>query len=118
MIDDLSFRESILFKARERYMPHRTNNITVALELYLKHIATEDEQVPVFISSKTRPRNWVDKLDRPNCPSCGRSLLLRAVTTPKGRANREGYQTCWECLDCGFEKYSLKSIADRLRSIN
>lgn len=117
-MDDFLYREDVISKARLRYIPSHTMNITVAVQLYLINDSAGNRQIPLQVTAVTRPKNWVDKLGRPDCPVCGKSLLLRAIYTPRGRSNREGYQTCWECLGCGHERYSHKSISDRLREIN
>ena len=117
MTDDSSLRESAILKAREKYIPGSTMNISVAFQLYLANDTAPADRVLLRISSKSRPSNWVDKLGRPPCPACEKPLMLRAVTTPQGKSNKMGYQTCWECTGCGYERYSLKSISDRLREI-
>lgn len=48
----------------------------------------------------------------PKCPKCGLALILRPISTPKGRANVFGYRSCFECLDCAYERYSTKRLAD------
>lgn len=115
---DFFLRESIIAKARALYMPSYTNSISIALSLYLKNNASEHEKIPLLISSAKVPKSWIDQIGRPACPDCARPLLLRAIYEPKGVNNIHGYQTCWECLNCGHESYSLKSISDRLLDLN
>jgi hypothetical protein len=84
-------RNTIIAKARLLYIPKITTNISVALELFLKNDATIDEQVPLRISRKTRPMNWVDEVGRPKCLKCDREMLLNIT---KG---------LWQCDLCGFK---------------
>lgn len=82
-------RNAIIAKARALYIPSITTNISVALELFLKNDATIDEQIPLRISRKTRPKNWVDKIGRPKCLKCDREMLLNITN---------GH---WQCDLCG-----------------
>jgi ribosomal protein L37AE/L43A len=82
-------RNTIIAKARSLYIPMVTTNISVALELFLKNDATADEQIPLRISRKTRPKNWVDKIGRPVCLKCDREMLLN-ITNGN-----------WQCDMCG-----------------
>lgn len=118
MNDDFFLREKIISKAKARYIPHQTMNITTALSLYLKNDATSAELIPLQVTTVSRPKNWIDKIGRPDCPVCGKALLLRAIYSPKGKQNMYGYQSCWECLHCAYERYSIKSIPDRLSEID
>lgn len=91
-MDKLHLRNNIIAKARLLYIPGVTNNISVALELFLKNDATEDEKVPLIISRKNKPTNWVDDIGRPKCPKCNIGLSLN---TWKG---------LWQCDLCKFER--------------
>ena len=108
IIDEAEKRAKILAKARKKYIPSHTRNITKALELYLKADAKKNEQIPLTITRKTKPKNWVDIIGRPNCPDCGTELGLRLIGTPKGKQNVKGYKFCWECRQCGYERYGTK----------
>ena len=44
----------------------------------------------------------------PKCPKCGKKVGLRAVAAPKGRSNRFGWRSCYECFACGWERYSRR----------
>jgi DNA-directed RNA polymerase subunit RPC12/RpoP len=83
-------RNTIIAKAMAIYIPKVTMNISIALELFLKNNATIDEQIPLIISRKTRPANWVDKIGRPKCLRCDRDMMLN---TSKG---------LWRCDLCEF----------------
>ena len=84
-------RNNIIAKARSLYIPGVTNNISVALELFLKNNTTEDEKVPLVISRKNKPTNWVDDIGRPKCPKCSIGLSLNIA---KG---------LWQCDLCSFK---------------
>ena len=112
MIDKLILRNIVLSRARKKYIPSHTMNISTALKLYLENNATKNEQVPLLISKKDKPKNWIDNTGRPSCPKCASDLFLRPIMTPRGPSNKLGWASCWECLNCGHEDYSRKSIFD------
>jgi uncharacterized protein (DUF983 family) len=85
-------RNNIIAKARSLYIPRVTNNISIALEMFLKNNAAEDEKVPLVISRKNKPANWVDRMGRPECPKCNRGMLLNIT---KG---------LWQCDICGLKR--------------
>jgi hypothetical protein len=85
-------RKNIIAKARLLYIPKITNNISIALELFLKNDATIDEKVPIVISRKTRPASWVDEMGRPKCPKCNIGLTLNTL------------DGLWQCDYCGLKR--------------
>ena len=91
-------------------------NISKALELYLKNDAKE--QIPLIITNKTKPKNIADLIGRPDCPDCNQKMMLRIIKTPQGKANLKGWRTCWECLFCGYEEYSVKTIQEWMKNRN
>lgn len=111
------FRSICIARARSLYIPRVTLNLSVALSLYLNSDNFTGDPVPLRISGIDKPRIWIDDIDHPDCPVCSNVLLLRSVYTPIGRSNINGWKTCWECLSCGYERYSLKSIQDRLNTL-
>jgi len=117
MILELGKRNNVLKKARDKYIPFETMNISIALELYLQNDATELEKVqtPHRITAKSKPKNIADIVGRPFCVICGKKMSLRIINTPQGKQNLKGWKTCWECLGCGHEEYSIKSIEDLIR---
>lgn len=50
------------------------------------------------------------------CPICGVGLILRAVYTTAGSGNKYGWRSCWECSNCNYEKYSVRSVKEWLTS--
>lgn len=117
MIEELQIRNTIIAKARKKYIPSQTMNISKALELYLKNDAKENEQIPLTITKKTRPKTIANLIGRPTCPECGEKKMLRIIKTPQGKQNLKGWKTCWECLKCGHEEYSIKTIQEWLEEI-
>ena len=85
-------RKNIIAKARSFYIPKVTNSISIALELFLKNDATEDEKIPLVISRKTKPANWVDEMGRPKCPKCNIGLTLNTLGG------------LWQCDLCGLKR--------------
>lgn len=84
-------RQTIIAKARSFYIPKVTNNISVALEMFLKNNATENEKIPLTISRKNKPGNWVDDMGRPKCPKCNIGLTLNT------------FGGLWQCDLCGLK---------------
>lgn len=113
-MDDLEERNNIIAKARKKYIPSHTRNITEAFKLYLMN--AEKEALPtgkrhsIIITRKTKPKNWIDIIGRPKCPKCNTEMGLRPIMIPKGESNLKGYRSCWECENCGYEKYSDRDI--------
>lgn len=122
MKDEIQKRSFILSKARKKYIPSQTKSITNALELYLRDDVKKDEQISLTITKKTKPRNIADLIGRPNCPNCKQEMMFRIINTPQGNQNLRGWRTCWECVNCGYEKYSRRTIQEWLeeskRSLN
>lgn len=121
-MNELQTRNSMISKARKKYIPSQTKNITEALKLYLRYDIEKDKQIPLTITKKTRPKNIADLIGRPNCPNCKQEMMLRIINTPQGNQNLRGWKTCWECINCGYEKYSRRTIQEWLeeskRSLN
>lgn len=113
-MNELQIRNNIIAKARRKYIPFQTKNISKALELYLKDNA---KQIPLTITKKTKPKNIADLIGRPICFNCQQKMMLRIINTPQGKQNLKGWKTCWECLNCGHEQYSTKSIQEWLKEI-
>lgn len=92
MITEEQIRNNIIAKARSMYIPRVTRNVSIALEMFLKNNATEDEKIPLVVSRKSRPANWVDNMGRPKCPKCNIGLSLNIG------------QGLWQCDLCEFKK--------------
>jgi len=93
-----------------------TRNITVAFFLYREMLA-DDRQMPLHMtqSQLNNGKTWIPYRARKKCPECGATLHLRAVGLPKcDRLNKHGYQSCWECLGCGYELYSTATVAEQV----
>lgn len=112
-MDELQKRNIIISKARHKYIPAITMNISEALELYLKNDAGADEQIPLIVTRLTMPKSWIELGGSPKCPECSKRVLgFRTIREPKGKANLNGYKSCWECSNCGYEKYSRRSLKE------
>lgn len=108
-------RNQALSRAMKIYVPHITRNITEAFELY-KAVFNEHEH-ETFINNMTTRKSPIDGLVRPRCPECDANLMLAIINIPKGRKNRNGYKTLWQCPVCDYEKYSKKTINDWLKEL-
>lgn len=53
----------------------------------------------------------------PRCPECSSMLMLRPVTTPRGRANVQGWRSCFECPECAYERYSKHRPEDVIKDL-
>ena len=118
--DKFQDRTKAIVKARKIFIPHFTKNITVAFELYQEVLAEQERDR--FLTTVTGGRvsmTWLDQYERPNCPSCEEPLYLRIINIPKGKQNRRGWKTCWECLgpNCTHEEYSKKSVNEWVKRL-
>lgn len=114
---ELMNRNEIVHKAREKYIfTGITNNITEALKLYLEKDATDEEQIPLFITTPEIHRlKELLKTQRPTCDDCGGNLFMRE--------NIQGidgiiYPTAWACNVCGLVEYSEKTPKEWLEILN
>jgi len=106
-------RNTIIDKARKKYIPSKTMNISEAFELWLKD--NPSETISLTITKETKPKNEADLIGRPNCSKCSHEMMLRIINEPQGKANLKGWKTCWECLYCGYEEYSVKTIQEWIK---
>jgi hypothetical protein len=101
-------RKEIIQKARSKYIPSVTMNITEALRLYLKN--DTEEQIPLFITQDQSVRGFKEAIKkiRPRCEECDGELKMRRdVMDIYGNK----YLTAWFC-DCGRIEYSDKTIEE------
>ena len=91
MMTEEQKRNNIIARARSLYIPETTTSISIALELFLKNDATDDEKIPLVISRKNKPANWVDEMGRPKCPKCNMGLTLNIN------------KNLWQCDLCGLK---------------
>ena len=113
MMTDPSKRNCLVERARKKYIPTKTRNISEALRIYIEK--NPAEKSTVFITKKTKPSNIADVVGRPDCPNCKDKMMLRIINTAQGKQNLKGWKTCWECLKCGYEKYSVKSVLELIK---
>lgn len=103
-------RTIAVMKARKIFMPHLTNNISIAFEMYQKILSEED--MDVFVSTGeagNRMMTPLDDYERLKCPECG--IDMRLLIGFKGL---DGiiYPTTWHCEKCLADYYSDKSIKE------
>ena len=101
-------RADVIQKAREKYVwSGITNSITEALQLYLDNDATEEEKIPLTITSPVNNRIKTElKSARPTCDECDGDLYMQinAIEFSTGTE----YPTAWACRGCGMIYYSDK----------
>jgi len=109
-------RNTIISKARKKYIPETTMNITEALRLYLANDAIDEEQIPLFVST---PENFkigeILKEYRPTCDECGGNLYLQKNVLD---INNKLWPVAWICKNCSLVEYSNKSVAEWLEILN
>jgi len=102
-------RSEVIQKARKKYIGSGiTNNITEALRMYLEKDATEEEQIPLFISAPVEYAIKRElKLVRPVCDECEGELFMQIeiVSLTSG----EHFPTAWICKTCNKIEYSNKT---------
>jgi len=102
-------RRIIIRRAREKYiLGGVTNNITEALRLYLRNDATEEERIPLTITSPVNHQLKQElKTIRPTCDECDGDLYMQvnAVNISTG----EEFPTAWVCRECNKIDYSDKT---------
>lgn len=105
--EEFAQRTAEITKAKKIFMPHITNNITTAFEIYQELLAEEEMQVMIstLLGGNKEP-SILDMYERPKCPECGVDLRLRI-----GTADAEGkeWPTAWVCSTCLAEYYSEKT---------
>lgn len=97
-----------MLKARQMFMPHITNNITTAWELYQKIVA--EEEMSIFITNaqvEHLKQNPLKDLQRPKCPECGEDMVLKIGAVDM---NGKQWATAWACKPCMIEIYSEDSV--------
>lgn len=119
----LEFYERIeaLARAREIFMPHFTENISLAFEIYQKVLATREREVFLNSMNDYNQPKLFDHYERPKCPICGAMLYLRSICK-KGiiqNGNRFGWKTSWFCIaeNCIYEEHSKKSVKDWMKKL-
>lgn len=100
-------------RARKIFIPHVTKNITIAFELYQEVLAEQDRK-RLLNYEKNKDYGIFAKLKRPRCPDCDLDMGLRLIDTPKGKANKNGWKSCWICEKCLYEEYSYNTLQEWL----
>ena len=104
---EFSQRTVEIAKAKKIFMPHITNNITTAFEIYQEILAEEAMQTMIStLQGGQREPSFFDMFERPKCPECGTDMRLRIDTTD---ADGKHWPTAWVCSKCLAEYYSEKT---------
>jgi len=111
-------RLQAIVRARKIFIPHLTENITIAFEIYQEMLAEQERKLQLAEERKHDFGILADKM-RPICPECGNELFLRLIGIPKGSQNIHGYKSCWVCNtgECAHEDYSFNNLQDWLREL-
>lgn len=105
-------------KARRIFMPHITNNITTAFEIYQELLA--QEEMEIFINGDRGFTTAAEKItpindyERPRCPDDGEEMRFNINVSDM---NGKIWPTGWQCFKCGNEYYSEKSVNDWMREL-
>jgi hypothetical protein len=105
----------------ERIFGHLTDhNVTLAYRIYRDIF--EENGLPEALTYSKAGKFHVYSLKpykRPKCPRCGKPLHLRYVGVPQGKQNKNGYKSCWECMekDCWYEKYSTREVKWEIKQL-
>jgi len=120
--DEYQERLQAIQRARRIFSSLTGNNITKSFAAYQEILAEQERDA--FVSTKqagSRSQTFLDEYERPECPRCGKELLLRGnLNRLNKKQNTKGWETCWFCPDsfleegCFHEEYSYKSISDWL----
>jgi hypothetical protein len=104
-------RDQVIQSAHQKYiLSGVTKNITEALEMYLKNDASEEEKIPLFIS--TPEVHQVKKMleyVRPHCDDCDSELFMQTNAVDMHGIK---HPTSWNCNKCGRIEYSEKTLSE------
>ena len=99
-------KAAAIARARRIFIPHFTNNITFAYELYQEMLAEHQRQVRVnTLSAGHQPPSVIDQLGRLTCLKCDTPMALRILSNGK-------FKTQWECPRCTYKRRSKKTLND------
>ena len=110
-------RNDILARARALYIETgQTNNITTAVERYLKFDSTVEERAVWKNETDTlgQLRIFLSK-NRPDCDACGAALKLQIN---KSSHNGKTYPTSFHCEKCHMVYYSdltVRELAEAMK---
>ena len=81
-------------------------------------IETQEKREKEYAAFRLEQQRIWNKNTR-RCPTCMKPLALRAITTLKGKANREGYTCHWFCKEenCNFEEYTHEDFKEVYKKI-
>jgi uncharacterized protein with PIN domain len=110
---EFMLRNEEILEARKMFIPHQTQNITTAYEMYKEIMDWHDRPpLPVSITKDQKfLKDW-QKVPRPKCPECDVELFIKKISTPPGPANKNAYQSLWYCPICIHEEYSTQTVEE------
>jgi hypothetical protein len=101
-------RTEEISKARKIFIPHITDNISIAFELYQEILAEEEMQVSIPTSvGGNKSLSPIDDYERPKCPECQTELGLKINAID---IDGKVWPTAWACPSCLAEYYSEKTV--------
>lgn len=117
IISEADKRRLLVMSARAEFIKTgKTNNISEAVEWYVKKYPKKTAGIPGRITGrdKDRPRTIFDFYERPVCPGCGAGLYLRELCSGLGKGDK---LTLLICKKCKYKDYSEKTLYDWLREL-
>jgi len=114
--NEFQARVEAVAKASKIFIPHITDNISIAFELYQKVLA--EEEMPLTISTEETSHQAMtpmDDFERPKCPECNMDMRLKLFAKdPDGKE----WPTAWVCGNCLAEFYSEKTELQWRQELN
>lgn len=113
--DEFQNRMTEISNARKIFIPHITNNISIAFSIYNELLA--EEKMATFLSTR---ESWklqkkpIDDYNKPRCPECYSLMNLRVNVVDK---DGKTWNSSWTCSNCFIELYSDKTADDWLKEI-
>lgn len=101
-------------KARKIFMPHITNNITIAFGLYQEILAEEERDVMISTLQGGNARPGLFDKKTPECPECHKPMRLKIGTEDD---QKKHWPTSWWCPICLLEFYSEKTPQEWLAEL-
>lgn len=95
-----------LARARHIFVPHFTQNITLAFTLYQELLAEHHRPLRQnTLSAGHQPPSIIDELGRLDCFKCDTPMSLRILSNGK-------FKTQWECPRCNYKRRSKRTLND------
>jgi uncharacterized protein with PIN domain len=109
-------RVEAVAKASKIFMPHVTNSISTAFELYQKILAEEEMSLTITTQETgTQALTPMDDYERPKCPECNFEMRLKLFAKDPDGVE---WPTAWICTNCLAEFYSEKTEPEWREELN